>query len=100
MGAADAGEFLLAMQTDAPHEYRAFLESHRPRHKDPDGSDLEEHQLQPIWTCVHHLVKVLVRTVEFNTSALRNADNADGAVQAHEAARFIRNRTRGDVLQR
>ena len=100
VGAADAGEFLLAMQVDAPNDYRAFLDTHRPKHKDPDGSDFEQHQLQPIWRCVAHLVTLLVRTVEFNTSALRNSDNADGAVQAYEARKFIRSRTQGGALHR
>ena len=45
-GTADAGEYILAMQETSPRAYLRFLESHRPKHKDPDGSDFEECQLQ------------------------------------------------------
>jgi len=95
VGAADAGEFLLAMQADSPNSYAAFVESHRPKHQDPDGSDWEKHAEQPIWRCVEHLIKLLVRTIEINTSALKNDDAADGVVQANEARKFIRARTSG-----
>lgn len=47
-GAADAGEFLLAMRANEPKAYKLFLESHRPKFTDPDGSDYEEHAKQPV----------------------------------------------------
>lgn len=98
-GAADAGELLLAMRANSPKAYQSFLESHRPKHSDPDGSDYEDHCMQPVWRCVEHLIKLLVRTVEHNTSALRDAGAADGVVQAEEAAKFMRKRTSGVNLE-
>ena len=94
-GATDAGEFLLAMQANSPKAYQHFLDTHRPQHKDPDGSDFEEHASQPVWRCIDHLIKLLVRTIEHNTSAMRDASNADGVVQAEEAAKFLRKRISG-----
>ena len=39
-----------------------------------------------------------MRTVEHNTSALKNVDNADGVIQENEAAKFIRLRSQGSAL--
>jgi hypothetical protein len=100
VGAADAGEFLLAMQIDSPNSYRSFLESHRPKHKDPDCSDWEKHCLQPIWRCVEHLIKLLVRTIEINTSAIKDDEAADGVVQASEASKFIKQRSQGAAIMK
>ena len=101
-GAQDAGEFLLAMQATQPREYLLFLATHRPKHTDPDGSDYEDHALQPAERCIHHLVKLLVRTVEHNTSntAARDEAAADGTVEGHEAAKFLKRRSKGVALQR
>lgn len=146
-GAADAGEYLLALQDRSPIAYRRFLESHRPRHTDPDGKstgepnslsgpsqlawpilgrpthattarlslardlhvsgtpscpgeDYEKHQLQPIWRCVEHLIKLLVRTVEFNTQINRPISATDGGVDDDEAKRFLRQRIKGIALDR
>ena len=41
-----------------------------------DGSDYEDHALQPAERCIHHLVKLLVRTVEHNTSNTAARDEA------------------------
>lgn len=98
-GAADAGELLLAMQAKQPKAFQRFLKTHAPQHADPDGSDWEAHCQQPIWRCVEHLIKLLVRTVEFNTSATRDSSVADGVVQADEAAKFLRKRTAGQLLE-
>jgi len=98
-GAADAGELLLAMQAKQPKAFDHFLRSHKPQHSDPDGSDWEAHASQPVWRCVEHLVKLLIRTVEFNTSAARDSSVADGVVQADEAAKFLRKRTSGIDLE-
>ena len=100
VGATDAGEFLLAMQIDSPNSYRSFLESHRPKHKDPDCSDWEKHCLQPIWRCVEHLIKLLVRTIEINTSAIKDDEAADGVVQASEASKFIKQRSQGAAIMK
>lgn len=101
VGAKDAGDFLLAMQVDSPHTYNTFLESHRPKHKDPDCSDWDQHAIQPIWRCIEHVVKLLVRTVEINTSAVKSDEASDGVVQATEAAKFLRARSRGaDLMKR
>ena len=78
------------MQAKQPKAFQRFLHTHRPMHKDPDGSDWEEHAKQPVWRCVEHLVKLLVRTVEYNTSAKRDGALADGVVQEEEAAAFSR----------
>ena len=94
-GAADAGELLLAMQAESPKAYDKFLASHRPTHRDPDGSDFDEHASQPVWRCVEHTIKLLVRTIEYNTSAIKDASAADGVVQSEEAAKFMRKRTSG-----
>jgi len=96
-GAADAGAFLLAMQTHSPTSYTAFLASHRPRYVDPDGGDYEAHQLQPVERCVEHFLKLLVRTVEHNTSAVAASTDGgtiDGTIEASEAARFLKRRQR------
>lgn len=95
----DAGELLLAMQAKQPKAFQRFLHTHRPMHKDPDGSDWEEHAKQPVWRCVEHLVKLFVRTVEYNTSAKRDGSLADGVVQEEEATAFLRNRTAGINLE-
>jgi hypothetical protein len=100
VGAADAGEFLLAMQADDPLSFQTFVEQRKPKHKDPDGSDFDEHAEQPIWRCVQHLISLLVRTVEQNTSGLRDehATGVDGAVDKAEAAKFIRARSQARQL--
>lgn len=109
VGARDAGEFLLALQADSAMRrdtaYAEFLESHRPRHHDPDGSDFDAAgtQLgplfQPVWLTIAHLVKLCIHTVEHNTSALVNDDAADGVIQTSEAAKFIRQRSSGKHLE-
>jgi hypothetical protein len=102
--ARDAGMFLLALQADAPAAYDEFLDAHRPRHKDPDGSDFDPEGtelralFQPVWLTIGHLIKLLVHTVEHNTSALKNEDNADGVIQQAEAAKFIKQRAQGQEL--
>ena len=68
--------------------------------QDPDCSNWAKNCLQPIWRCVEHLIKLLVRTIEINTSAVQNDDGADGVVQASEAAKFIRQRTRGAAIHK
>ena len=47
VGAADAGEYLLALQERAPKTFRRFLESHRPRLQQPDGGDFARAAKQP-----------------------------------------------------
>jgi hypothetical protein len=98
-GATDAGEFLLAMQANAPKAYRSFLETHRPQFQDPDGSDYETHALQPVWRCVDHMLKLIVRTIEHATSARNDASAADGIVQSEEAAKFLKQRAAGLTLE-
>ena len=104
VGASNAGEYLIAMQAEDTKLYDAFLESHRPRHADADGSDFDakgtglDALFQPVWLTIQHLVDLLVRTVEHNTSALRNDDAADGVIQENEAAKFIRMRSQGTEL--
>ena len=97
--ASDAGELLLAMHAKQPKAFHKFLQTHKPQHKDPDGSDWDAHKQQEVWRCVEHLIKLLVRTVEFNTSAKVNAAVADGAIQAEEAAKFLRKRASGQHLE-
>jgi len=67
-GAEDAGIYLLALQQKAPRAYKRFLETRRPRHVGPDGTDFEAHQLQPIWRCLEHLIMVILRTVRLNSA--------------------------------
>jgi hypothetical protein len=104
VGAANAGEFLLAMQQDNPKAYIDFLDTHRPKHNDPDGSDFDPEGtglralFQPIHLLIKHLVSLLIHTVEHNTSALRDETQADGAIQADEAAKFIKRRSTGKDL--
>lgn len=97
-GAADAGEFLLAMRANEPTAYASFLSTHRPKFTDPDGSDYEEHAKQPVWCCVEHLIKLIVRTVEHATSARCDAERADGVIQLDEATKFLRSRQEGRSL--
>jgi len=102
-GAADAGEFLLAMQTHSPREYMSFLTTHRPKYTDPDGSDYEKHALQPADRCMEHLLRLIIRTVEHNTSASagRHAGGTiDGTVEAFEAAKFLKRRQANFKLSR
>ena len=101
LNAADAGELLLAMQAKAPTVFAKFLQSHRPQHKDPDGSDWEKHAAQPIWRCVDHLIRLIVRTVEHNTSAVSSTHDGatvDGEVQKSEASKFVKTRSSGREL--
>ena len=101
-GARDAGEFLLAMQANSPNEYLSFLSTHRPRFTDPDGSDYDAHSLQPSHRALEHLLHLLVRTVEHNTSsvAAQQESAADGTVERSEAAKFLKRRSGGLELQR
>ena len=95
VGTSDSGEFLLHMQANAPTEYHLFLDSARPKHTSPDGSDWAAHETQPVETCVSKLLTLIIRTVEHNTSALTDYSAADGVVQANEAYKFMKNRSRG-----
>ena len=97
-GASDAGEFLLAMRSKEPTAYKKFLKSHKPAFTDPDGSDYDEHAKQPVWRCIEHLIKLIVRTIEHSTSAKHDASAADGVVQAEEAAKFLKQRLGGASL--
>ena len=104
LNARNAGEYLLALQADNPLAYTEFLETHRPRHQDADGSDFDAEGtglgafFQPVWLTIQHLVDLLIYTVERNTSALTKESVADGAVDADEAANFIRRRSTGKAL--
>jgi hypothetical protein len=57
-------QYLLALQERSPKSFTKFLATHRPKHRMPDGTDFEDHARQPIWRCVEHVIKLLVRTVE------------------------------------
>jgi hypothetical protein len=100
--AADAGEFLLAMQTHSPIEYQSFLSTHRPRHQDHDGSDYAAHALQPSERCLEHLIKLIVRTVQTNTSHSASKDilALDRTVEDSEAAKFLKRRQQNISLAR
>lgn len=100
--AADAGEFLLAMQTHSPIEYQSFLSTHRPRHQDHDGSDYAAHALQPSERCLEHLIKLIVRTVQTNTSHSASKDilALDRTVVDSEAAKFLKRRQQNISLAR
>ena len=121
-GAADAGDFLIAMQAHSPTEYAQFVSSRKPTHSDPDGSDFHQHSaqvrtaqhaaqqsgthsltasfpfLQPVWRCVEHLVKIIVRTIEGNASTQGAAGASDGVVQEDEMDRFLKQRSKGLAL--
>ena len=99
--AADAGEFLLAMQTHSPTEFQSFLSTHRPRHQDHDGSDYAAHALQPAERCLEHLIKLIVRTVQTNTSHNASKDIAfDWTVEDSDAAKFLKRRQQNISLAR
>ena len=99
--AADAGEFLLAMQTHSPTEFQSFLSTHRPRHQDHDGSDYAAHALQPAERCLEHLIKLIVRTVQTNTSHNASKDIAfDRTVEDSDAAKFLKRRQQNISLAR
>ena len=99
--AADAGEFLLAMQTHSPTEFQSFLSTHRPRHQDHDGSDYAAHALQPSERCLEHLIKLIVRTVQTNTSHNASKDIAfDRTVEDSDAAKFLKRRQQNISLAR
>ena len=93
-GAADAGDLLIAMQRDSPSDYRAFLDSHRPKQAEgawDSGGDPLDRRLE-------HVILLLVRTVENNTSAVNDAGAADGVVQDDEIRRFLKSRSAGGNL--
>lgn len=96
-GAADAGEFLLAMRINEPVSYTAFLTSHRPKFSDPDGSDYDEAAHQPVWRCLEHLLKLIIRTIEHATSATNDVARADGVVSDDEMTRFLKRRGEGGL---
>ena len=78
------------MQANSPVAYQDFISTHRPKHRDPDGSDYEAYgEVQPVWTCTHHLIKLLVRTVEHNMTTTAASDlttsGLDGQVEQGEA---------------
>ena len=104
VGASNAGEFLISLQAEDPQLYSEFLDSHRPQHKDADGSDFDadgtglKALFQPVHLTLKHLIHLLVRTVEHNTSALKNDEAADGVIQTAEAAKFIKMRSEGKDL--
>ena len=96
-GAADAGEFLIALQSSSPQLYADFLHERRPRHSMPDCTDFHQHSAQPVWRCVEHLIKIIVRTIEGST--VREPAGADGVVQEDEIARFLKQRSKGLELK-
>jgi hypothetical protein len=98
-GASDGGDFLIAMQRDSPKSFCHFIETHRPKHKHPDAQDWDRHADKPVSRCLQHLLMLLVKTVEFNTSAERDASLADGVVQSDEIRRFLKQRTKGAELK-
>ena len=100
VNAADAGDFLISMQADDPNTFAQFVTERKPSHKDPDGTDYDEKEYGYAWKRVEHLIQFLVRTIEFNTSAINDDGKADGVVQANEAAKFIRQRTLGRDISR
>ena len=87
------------MRANEPTAYATFLTTHRPKFSDPDGSDYEDHAMQPVWNCVEHLAKLLIRTVEHLTSARADASKADGKVSLEEAQKFLKKRAEGTPLE-
>ena len=97
-GANDAGDFLIAMQRDQPSAFKEFVETHRPTARSVDGLGWHKAELAETPRLVNHLIKLIVKTVEFNTSALASASGADGIVQDEEIRRFLRMRSQGSRL--
>ena len=99
-GAVDAGDFLIAMQRSSPVAFKEFQTTHKPKHIWPDCTDwVKSKNQQPVFKCVEHLLKLIVRTVEYNTSALRDESMADGAIDESEIDRFVRLRQSGGRLE-
>ena len=98
-GAQDAGDLLIGMQRDAPSAFAAFIASHKPpASRAVDATGWTKSALAEAPRTVHHLIALVVRIVEFNTSARDVADNADGVVQEEEIRRFLRMRSQGGRL--
>jgi len=99
-GASDAGDFLIAMQRNSPRDqYERFLTSHRSAHTQLDGSDWDDYAAMPLWRRLEALLKLLIRTVEYNTSAMTNEAAANGIVEDEEIKRFLRQRSHGHELK-
>ena len=60
MNARHAGDFLHGLQADSPAMYSDFLTAHRPRHKDPDGSDFNAEHAGRGWNQLTALCSYLL----------------------------------------
>ena len=80
-GAADAGDFLIAMQAHSPTEYAQFVASRKPTHSDPDGSDFHQHSTQVPHSTACGTAERHTLTASFPSPsagmALRGASNND-----------------------
>ncbi len=77
-GFADGGQMLLSM---SPYERRTFV-SQRPQTWDGELR-------QPIWRCMHHLISLIVRTIEDTVNVLwKVKDGGDLKLNRKEVATF------------
>ncbi|KAL1515733.1 hypothetical protein AB1Y20_002349 [Prymnesium parvum] len=89
--AADAGEFLLSLRANSETEYMRFVQKTK-------GSFFQEPR-QKIWRCFDHMMMLLVRTIEGNTSRQKYGE-ADNVVTEKEASQFFQKRRSGLSLMR
>ena len=90
-GCADAGEFLLALQaSEDPYELAHFVDSRRL-------GWMHEPRTLP-WRCVAHLLALIVRTYEENTSRGRHG-RRDQRISEGEAVDFEQRRRAGMSLE-
>ena len=93
-GALDAGHYLLTFEEQVADEFGRFVRGR----KQPLDRAFASGPRQPIARCVDHLMHLIARVIEANTS--RDADGAaDLAISASEALNFAHARTRGDTLK-
>ena len=89
-GVADAGEYLIALRSSADEqELLAFVQDRKV--------GWQHEPKQKVWRCVGHLLTLVTRVVEQNTSRAMHG-RADAAVSEAEAEAFEKMRRRGGAL--
>lgn len=86
MGAANAGEYLITLQSASPTEYQNFIKRKRQR--------WDREPRQRVWRCVDHVCHYLVRIVEVDVhlGGKSHASDIDARVSEKEAAHFFMRR--------
>ena len=91
VGAEDAGVYLIALQSHAPSQFRAFLRERR--------STLTGRPRQAAWRCVDHLLLYAARLIEQNSLSEHGGSRTPLVVTLEQASDFAARRARGEELR-